>query len=446
MTVAAGASTDLWQRPAELLQRLIRFDTTNPPGNELDCIAFIQGLLRDAGIESGTYAREPARPNLVARVPGRGAAPPLLLYGHVDVVSTAGQSWRHDPFGGEEHDGYVWGRGAIDMKGGVAMMLSAVLRAKAEGLEPAGDVIFCALADEEAMGRYGAEWLVREHAELFAGVRYAIGEFGGFTTHQFGHRFYPIQVAEKQVCTLEATIRGPGGHGSMPLRGAATARLGRMLAQLDRGSLPLHVTPVVREMLTAIASHLPTRQAMLVRQLQRPGFARFVLRRTGASARMLGAVLRNTVTPTIIETSKKFNVIPSEIVVTLDGRILPGFAPDDLLREVHALIGDDIELEVVLHDASPAEADLGLFQTLGRILEEADPGSAAIPLLMAGVTDGRFFARLGIQTYGFTPMKLPAGFDFWSGVHGSDERVPVDGITFGADAIHTALERFGEGR
>jgi acetylornithine deacetylase/succinyl-diaminopimelate desuccinylase-like protein len=446
MTVAAGASTDLWQRPAELLQRLIRFDTTNPPGNEQQCIAFIEGLLRDAGIETGTYAREPGRPNLVARLPGRGAAPPLLLYGHVDVVSTAGQSWRHDPFGGEEHDGYVWGRGAIDMKGGVAMMLSAFLRAKAEGLEPAGDVILCALADEEAMGRYGAEWLVREHADLFAGVRYAIGEFGGFTTHQAGRRFYPIQVAEKQVCTLQATIRGPGGHGSMPLRGGATARLGRMLARLDRGSLPLHVTPVVSEMLTAMARHLPPGQAMLVRQLQRPGIARFVLRRTGSSARMLGAVLRNTVTPTIIETPKKFNVIPSEIVVTLDGRILPGFVPDDLLREVRALIGDDIELEVVLHDPSPAEPDLGLFPTLGRILEEADPGSAAIPLLMAGVTDGRFFARLGIQTYGFTPMKLPAGFDFWSGVHGSDERVPIDGVGFGADAIHTALERFGEAR
>jgi acetylornithine deacetylase/succinyl-diaminopimelate desuccinylase-like protein len=232
----------------------------------------------------------------------------------------------------------------------------------------------------------------------------------------------------------------------MPLRGGATARLGRMLEQLDRGSLPLHVTPVVREMLTAMASHLPARQAMLVRQLQRPAFARFVLGRTGTSARMLGAVLRNTVSPTIIETSKKFNVIPSEIVVTLDGRILPGFGPDDLLREVRALIGDDIELEVVLHEPSPGEPDLDLLPLLGGILEAADPGSAAIPLLMAGVTDGRFFARLGIQTYGFTPMKLPAGFDFWSGVHGSDERVPVEGIAFGADAIHTALERFGEGR
>jgi acetylornithine deacetylase/succinyl-diaminopimelate desuccinylase-like protein len=166
----------------------------------------------------------------------------------------------------------------------------------------------------------------------------------------------------------------------------------------------------------------------------------------GDRARMLGAVLRNTVSPTIVETpEQKFNVIPSTIEVTLDGRILPGFGPDDLLREVQALIGDDVELEVVLHDPGPPEPDLGMFATLAQILERADPGAVAIPLLMPGVTDARFFARLGIQTYGFTPMRLPPDFDFWSGVHGADERVPVEAVAFGADAIHAALERYGEG-
>jgi acetylornithine deacetylase/succinyl-diaminopimelate desuccinylase-like protein len=445
MAVTAGATADLWRQPAELLKRLIRFDTTNPPGNERECIAFIEDLLRDAGIESTLHARDPERPNLLARLPGRGAAPPLLLYGHVDVVSTAGQAWQHDPFAGSEHDGYIWGRGAVDMKGGVAMMLSAFLRAKAEGLEPAGDVLFCALADEEGMSRYGAEWLVREHAELFDGVRFAIGEFGGFTMHQRGRRFYPIQVAEKQICTLAATVRGPGGHGSMPLRGGATARLGEMLERLDRESLPIHVTPVAREMLTRMADALPRAQAIVLRQLLRPAIARAMLPRMGERARMTGAMLRNTASPTIIETSKKFNVIPSEIRVTLDGRLLPGFQPDDLIREVRALIGDDVELEVLLHDPGPPEPDLGMFATLAGVLERADPGAVAVPLLMPGVTDARFFALLGIQTYGFTPMKLPPDFNFWAGVHGSDERVPVDGIAFGADAIHTALERFGDG-
>jgi acetylornithine deacetylase/succinyl-diaminopimelate desuccinylase-like protein len=442
LSLAASEAQAIWRRPAELLQRLIRFDTTNPPGNERECIAFIDGLLREAGLETAIYAREPERPSLVARLAGRGAAPPLLLYGHVDVVSTAGQVWQHDPFAAEVHDGYIWGRGAVDMKGGVAMMLAAFLRAKAEGLDPAGDVLFCALADEEGMSRYGAEWLVREHPEPFAGVRYAIGEFGGFTMHQSGRRFYPIQVAEKQVCTLVATIRGPGGHGSMPLRGGATAKLARMLDRLDRRSLPIHVTPVARKMIKRMAAALPRAQGIVLGQLVRPALAGAVLPRMGARARMTGAMLRNTATPTIIETSKKFNVIPSEIRVTLDGRILPGLQPDDLIREVRSVIGDEIELEVQMHDPGPPEPDLGMFETLGGILEEADPGAVALPLLMPGVTDARFFSRLGIQTYGFTPMKLPPDFDFWSGVHGSDERVPADAVAFGADAIHLALERY----
>ncbi|MGH2978353.1 MAG: M20/M25/M40 family metallo-hydrolase, partial [Solirubrobacterales bacterium] len=221
MSALAAKHGDIHTRPAELLRNLIRFDTTNPPGNERACIAYIEGLIGEAGIDSVIRARDPARPNLIARLPGRGAAPPLLLQGHVDVVGTAGQAWSHPPFDAVEADGCIWGRGAVDMKGGVAMMLSAFLRARAEELEPPGDVIFCALADEENMSPFGAQWLVAEHAELFAGVRNALGEFGGFTTHAGGRRFYPIQVAEKEVCTVQATLRGPAGHGSMPVRGGA---------------------------------------------------------------------------------------------------------------------------------------------------------------------------------------------------------------------------------
>jgi acetylornithine deacetylase/succinyl-diaminopimelate desuccinylase-like protein len=446
LTVTAGNTSDLWRRPAELLQRLIRFDTTNPPGNEGECIAFVEGLLHEAGLETSTRSRAPERPNLIARMRGRGTAPPLLLYGHVDVVTTAGQNWQHEPFAGAEHDGFVWGRGAIDMKGGVAMMLAAFLRARAEGLEPAGDVIFCALADEENMSRYGAEWLVREHGGLFEGVRYALGEFGGFTMYESGRRFYPIQVAEKQVCTLRATVRGPGGHGSMPLSGGTTARLAQMLERLDRRPLPVHVTPVARRMLETMAGRLPRAQGLMLRQLLRPPVAGLALRRLGDRARMTGAMLRHTVTPTIIETSKKFNVIPSEIDVTLDGRILPGFTPEDLLRELRPVIGDDVELEIVLYDEGPPAPDFGMFDTLAGVLEQADPGGIALPLLMPGVTDARFFARLGIQTYGFTPLKLPEGFNFWEGVHGADERVPVEGVEFGANAVFRAIERFGEAR
>jgi len=240
------------------------------------------------------------------------------------------------------------------------------------------------------------------------------------------------------------TIRGPGGHGSMPAAGGITARLGRLLTDLDRRPLPIHVTPVARRMIETLAAHLPRAQGLVIRQLLRPAVAGFALRRLGARAQMAGAMLRNTAAPTIVDASEKFNVIPSEIGVTLDGRILPELTPDDLIRELRAVIGDDVEVAVEHYDEGPPASDYGMFDTLAGILEQADPGAAAIPLLIPGVTDGRFFARLGIQTYGFTPMRLPAGFNFWQGVHGADERVPVDGIQFGADAIYRALERYGD--
>lgn len=444
MSAKAAEHAGIHTRPAELLRSLIRFDTTNPPGNERACIAFIEGLVREAGIEAVIRARDPERPNLIARLPGRGAAPPLLLQGHVDVVSTAGQAWSHPPFEAVESGGFIWGRGAVDMKGGVAMMLSAFLRARAEGVEPPGDVIFCALADEEGMSGYGAEWLVNEHPELFEGVRFAIGEFGGFTSHVSGRRFYPIQVAEKQVCTVRLTVRGQPGHGSLPVRGGAMARLARVLTRLDRGRLPVHVTPVVRDMVEAMAGALPSAQGGVMRLLLRPRTTNLVLDRIGERVRMLDPLLHNTASATVIECDGKFNVIPAEVTAVLDGRLLPGFAPDDMLAELHDLLGRDLQLDVVRFDPGPPAPDMGLFPTLAGILERADPGATATPLLMPGVSDARFFARLGIQNYGFLPMKLPPDFDFWSGVHGADERVPAAAVEFGAAAVREALGRFGE--
>lgn len=192
--------TPIYERPVDILRTLIRFDTTNPPGNEEACIGYVRELLESAGITTTLLAKTPSRPNLIARLPGRGEAPPFLWQGHVDVVTTVNQKWSRDPFGAELIDGEVWGRGALDMKGGVAMMLAAILRAKTEGLQPAGDIILAVMADEEAASDYGARFLVEEHAEQFEGVRYAIGEGGGSSQNIFDQRFYPIMVAEKQVC------------------------------------------------------------------------------------------------------------------------------------------------------------------------------------------------------------------------------------------------------
>jgi len=444
--VTAPATPDrsaIYRRPAELLQRLIRFDTTNPPGNEGECIAYIQGLLAESGIESRLLAHTPGRPNLVARLPGGGSAPPLLLYGHVDVVTTAGQSWRYPPFAGTIADGYVWGRGALDMKGGVAMMLAAFLRAKDEGAALPGDVVLAVLADEEAAGDVGAGYLVAQHPALFEGIRYAIGEFGGFTLHIVGRHFYPIMVAEKQYCAVRATVRGPGGHGSLPMRGGAMAKLARLLQRLDRRRLPVHVTPVTRRMLETMAAALPFPTGALLRQLLRPARADAILALLGERGRIFDPLLHNTVNATIVRGGDKINVIPSEVVVELDGRLLPGYGPADMLAELRALAGDEVGLEVIRYDPGPAKTDLGLFDTLAGILREADPAGIPVPLLLSGITDGRLFARLGIQAYGFTPMKLPADFNFAQTIHAADERIPVAALEFGADAIFKALQRFG---
>ena len=427
----------------ELLRDLIRFDTTNPPGNEGACIAYVRQLLDDAGVESRIFARDDARPNLVARIAGAGDAPPLLLYGHVDVVQTAGQQWTHPPFGAELVDGVVWGRGALDMKGGVAMLVDAFLRAARGELKPRGDLILAVLSDEENGGDFGAKYLVEEHADLFDGVRHALGEFGGATVHLGGKRFYPIQVAEKQICWLRGRVRGPGGHGAIGVRGSALAKLGKILQTLDRRGLPVHVTPVTRAWIEGMADALPRPQALLLRSLLDPRLAEVTLRVARVEQlRLIERALRNTVSVTIVHAGSKINVIPAEVELELDGRALPGFGPDDLIRELHDLVGPDLELELERHDPTPAEPDLTWLDGLGAILRELDPGAIPVPMLQVGVTDGRFFSRLGIQTYGFLPLELPADFELTKLIHAADERVPAAALRFGAEAVGRAVERY----
>ncbi|HNB51164.1 MAG TPA: M20/M25/M40 family metallo-hydrolase, partial [Anaerolineales bacterium] len=400
------------QSPAALLQKLIQFNTTNPPGNEAACIAFIRDLLTQAGIASQTFALTPERPNLIARLPGQGRAAPVLLYGHVDVVTTENQRWTHPPFEAKIADGFIWGRGALDMKGGVAMMVAAFLRASRQqaARQPRetlpGDVVLAIVSDEEAGGDVGAKFLVEQHPEQFQGIRYAIGEFGGFSLAIGGKRFYPIQIAEKQLCSIKATVRGVGGHGSLPVRGGAMARLGKLLQDFDRRPLPVHITPAARMMIHAMADAVGGVQGTVLRQLTRPALTDRVLNLLGERGRVFNPLLHNTISPTMLEASSKINVIPNEVSVGLDGRLLPGFTPEDMLGELRHIAGEDVILTVERFDPGPGEPDMGWFETLAGILREADPDGIPVPLLLSGVTDGRFFSRLGIQTYGFLPMAL----------------------------------------
>ncbi len=432
-----------YENPAGILQRLIQFDTTNPPGNERECIEFIAGLLAEAGIPATILAKDPQRPNLLARLPGRGVAPPLLLYGHVDVVTTENQDWQQPPFAGKEVDGYIWGRGELDMKGGVAMLLAAFLRAKVEGLQPAGDLLLAIVSDEEQGGVFGARYLVEEHPHLFAGVRYAIGEFGGFSLYVLGQKFYPICVAEKQICSLQAVFRGPAGHGSRPIRGGSMAKLAAFLQKIDENRLPTHITPLVQQFIGQISRALPEPAGSAVAALLVPGQTDAALDALGPQAVLFDALLHNTVSPTIVQGGSALNVIPAEVRLRLDGRLLPGMQPEDMLHELRALVGAEPQLTVTNFEPGPPPPDMTYFDTLAGIFQELDPAGIPVPLMLTGVTDGRHFAKLGIQTYGFLPMNLPPDFAFTRTMHAADEWIPVESVQFGTDGVFRFIKKYG---
>jgi len=273
-------------------------------------------------------------------------------------------------------------------------------------------------------------------------VRHALGEFGGASQTIGGRRFYPIQVAEKQICWLRGLVHGPGGHAALGVPGSAMGKTGRILARLDSGRLPVHVTPVARAWIEGMAEGSPSPQSLVLRSLLDPRLAELTLRAPIPQLRILDRALRNTVTATIVHGGAKINVVPSEIELELDGRTLPGFGPDELIAEVQTLVGLDLELEVVRHDAHPAHSDLSQMDALSGVLRELDPDAVPVPMLQVGVTDGRFFAGIGIQTYGFLPLKLPDDFEFAKLIHAADERVPADAIRFGAKAVGMAIERY----
>ena len=433
-----------YRQPAEILQNLIRFDTTNPPGKEAECIDYINRLIQSAGIDTRILYQDPARPNLICRIKGNGNAPPLLLYGHVDVVTTADQVWQYPPFEGRIVDGFLWGRGALDMKGAVAMMLCAFLRAKHENIYLAGDVVLCIMSDEEAGGDFGAKFLVENHTDYFKGIRYAISEFGGFSLYFKGNKFFPIEVNQKQVCIIKATVRSRSGHGALVMKDGAMAKLARMLNQLDKKYLPVHITPVVHTLVEQMAATLPFPGKMVMRHLLNPLFTDWVLQLLGEKGRNLIPMFRNTVNATIVRGGDKVNVLPSEIEVMLDGRLLPGCVPENIIGEIKEIIDDDVELEVIRYDPGPFESDMGLFDTLATVLRTLDPDGIPIPYLLSASSDARFFSKIGIQTYGFIPMQLPESLDFTRLIHAADERIPVEALTFGSEAIYQLLQCFHE--
>jgi acetylornithine deacetylase/succinyl-diaminopimelate desuccinylase-like protein len=440
------AATDLGDEAVRHLQALIRIDTTNPPGNETPAAEYLAETLRSEGIEPTLVGTTPERQCVVARLRGSGAKPPLLLGAHLDVVEAEPASWRHPPFGGEIHDGYLWGRGAIDMKHMAVMAALALVRLKREGVRLERDVIFAGVADEEAGCDAGSRFLVDHHADLVR-AEFALGEAGGFTVHLGGQVIYPIQVAEKGTVWMKLRAVGRPGHGSMPRENNAVQRMGRAVGVLGGARLPQHRTATVDAYLRAVAATQKFPKSWLLRNLHRPAIARLALGMLpdrGVAA-ALAASLSNTAVPTVLRAGGKVNVIPGFAEAEVDGRSLPGQTAADLVAEVRRVIDDPgVEIEV-MRDMPPVEnsPESALWDLMARKLVEHHPGAVVVPYLAPGFTDAKSWSRLGTRCYGFMPLKFPDdGTKFGDLFHGHDERIPVDGFKWGVNVLYEVVRDF----
>lgn len=425
----------------QVVSQLIRFDTTNTgepetTQGEAACAQWVAEQLQEVGylpqyVESGA----PGRGNVIARLRGadssRGA---LLIHGHLDVVPAEPADWTVHPFSGAIRDGYVWGRGAVDMKDMVGMMIVVARQLKRAGIVPPRDLVFAFLADEEHGGHYGAQWLVSHRPELFAGVTEAIGEVGGFSLtvpRRDGgeRRLYLIETAEKGLSWMRLTARGTAGHGSMVHDRNAVTAVAEAVARLGRHQFPLVVTDTVAQFLAAVSE-----ETGLTFDLESDDLAG-TIDKLGPTARMLKAVLHDTANPTMLKAGYKANVIPGSAEAVVDCRILPG-RKDAFEAEVDELIGPDVTREWI-RDLSSYETsfDGDLVDAMNAAVLALDPDGRTVPYMMSGGTDAKAFARLGIRCFGFSPLRLPPDLDFSALFHGVDERVPIDALRFGTEVL-----------
>jgi len=430
----------------EHTRRLVRIDTSNPPGNELPAVLLVRDILLQNGFPAGdiqVLESAPGRANLVARLRGDGSKRPLLLSGHLDVVPVERAHWSHDPFGGEIDAGCIWGRGALDMKGFVSMYLETFLQAFRQGTKMKRDLIFAAIADEENGFTHGSKFLVSQHRALIE-AEYGLTEGGALTIHMGKLRTYPIQVAEKGITWLRMSAEGEPGHGSMPHSHNAVLHLAQALERIRRaGHLPVHLTPTFLRMIDAIAAQLPFPTKLVGPLLHNRTAASLVLKLVPEnSLRLLGPLFYNTVTPTVLKAGGKTNVIPSLAEAQLDCRTLPGQTSEDVIRELQAVVGPEVKLEILTSSTGTEfSTDSELYRLMVKATQAMDPGGLIFPMLMMGATDACQYQNAGIKMYGFTPGLLPKDFPVASLGHGHDERLPLSYIESGLPVLWQVMEQ-----
>ncbi|WP_030905927.1 M20/M25/M40 family metallo-hydrolase [Streptosporangium amethystogenes] len=422
-----------------LCRDLIRIDSTNAGDNsgpgERAAAEYVAEKLAEVGLEPQILESDRGRANVIARIAGEDSSrDALLLHGHLDVVPFNAADWTHHPLSGEVVDGCVWGRGAVDMKDMDAMILAVVRQRLSEGRRPPRDVVLAFTADEEAGGHYGAQWLAEQHKDLFDGCSEAIGEVGGFSVSiDEARRLYLIEAAEKGIAWMRLTATGRAGHGSMLNAENAVTELAEAVGRIGRYEWPVRMTQTVRTFLEETSRALELELDL--------DDAEKTVAKLGPLARMIGATLRNTTNPTMLEAGYKANVIPQAATAHVDGRFLPGYE-DEFFQTVDELLGPNVTREFIYHDiAIETGFDGPLVRAMADALIAEDPGALAVPYTLSGGTDLKAFSRLGIRGFGFAPLKLPADLDFSGMFHGVDERVPVDSLRFGV----RVLDRFLDG-
>ena len=459
----------------ELLRSLIRLRTVNPPGDEIVAARYLEGVLADEGLQPAVVEPFPGRGSIVARAHGNGTGgEPLLLLSHLDVVPAEPEGWTHDPFGADLADGYVWGRGAVDMKSMVAMEVQVMRRlaraARAAGRNPATDpipglrrdVIFCSTADEEAGGWQGADWLVNEHPDWLRAAA-ALNEAGGISTTYGNVRFYPIQVAEKGFVVYKIRVKGRWGHGSVPTPDNAAVLAAQVVARLSEPG-PIRLTAPVAAMIVRALPHLTARAAASIAGLAAaaqaadgsaadvaldPARIEATLRELcdPVLARTVSAMLHDTVSVGILRAGVKYNVIPGVADLEIDCRTLPGTTEPDMLGELRRRIGDELwarcEVECEQTGAAvSAPLDSPLYRILEEVVATHDPDGVPLPFLAPFATDAKHVARIGVPTYGFSPLRAENRDGLLALMHADDERVSVEALRFGFPALWDAVARF----
>jgi acetylornithine deacetylase/succinyl-diaminopimelate desuccinylase-like protein len=444
---------EIEEEVTDLLIDLIRINTTNPPGNETEAVKFLKRNMESEGFNCEVFESAPGRGSLITRLKGTGEGPSLLLLSHLDVVAANPKEWSVDPFAGVIKDGFVWGRGALDMKSMTAMEIMVMKLLKRNNVRLKGDVILAATADEEKGGEAGAGWLVKNYPEKVR-ADYVINEGGGLSIPMDDKNIYTIQTAEKGILWLKIKAKGIPGHGSVP--GAADnaiLRINKIVEKLGNYRAKMKVVPTVKQFLEIIAKESPLLQQAARTILQNPEKSDQILdilaQKDKTMAEELRAKLRMTIAPTIIHGGVKENIIPSECEAVFDCRILPGQTPTQAIEEIKTLLKDvtdfkKLEFETIqANEPSESPTNTSLYEQIVKVLKEFDPNSTVAPVLLTGGTDSRFFRRIGTVCYGFQPLRadMPYG-EILKTIHGIDERISIENLVFGTSVLYNVVERF----